>query len=136
VLMRSPKLTFVISSPDVGDGDNWRNVGCQLLVDTIDGYFKLQMNIYPMIQQTFKQRSSPCNRPCSRIDAFRMRYEHLHTTKCSYPRNRPWMLIGIFPVRCEYYLHIKRKAILITGRGGVFSARYEHHVRIKLKLSL
>jgi hypothetical protein len=40
---------------------------------------------------------------------------------------------GVFPVRYEYHLHIKGKAIPPTGRGGpqVLPVRYEHHLHKK-----
>jgi hypothetical protein len=34
------------------------------------------------------------------------------------PRNRPRRPIGVFPVRYDYHLHIKSKAILVTGLRG------------------
>jgi hypothetical protein len=41
----------------------------------------------------------------------------------------------MFPVRNKHHLHIKRKAIPVTGGGGlyVFPVRYEHHLHIKSK---
>jgi hypothetical protein len=41
----------------------------------------------------------------------------------------------VFPVSYEHYLHIKSKAIPVTGRGDalVFPVRYEHYLHIKSK---
>jgi hypothetical protein len=42
------------------------------------------------------------------MGVFPVRYEyHLRIKKCSYPRNGPWKSISALPVRYERHLHIK-----------------------------
>jgi hypothetical protein len=49
---------------------------------------------------------------------FSVRYEHhLYIKKKSYLRHRTWRPIDVFPVTYESLLHIKSKAISVTGRG-------------------
>jgi hypothetical protein len=53
---------------------------------------------------------------------FPVRYEyHVHTGEQSYSRDTPWRPIGVFHVRHEHYTHIRNKAMLVTGRGGLYA---------------
>jgi hypothetical protein len=54
------------------------------------------------------------------VGLFPARYEHdLNITKFSYPCKRPWRPLGVIAVRFEHNLHIKSKAISVTGLGGL-----------------
>jgi hypothetical protein len=44
----------------------------------------------------------------------------LHIKKLSYPRNKHWKAIDVFPVRNEQRILIKSKAISVTGRGYLY----------------
>jgi hypothetical protein len=56
-----------------------------------------------------------------RIYVFPVRYEyHLHIRSKALPLTGRGDLY-VFPVRCEYHLHIKSKALPLTGRGGLYA---------------
>jgi hypothetical protein len=44
---------------------------------------------------------------------------HLYLKSIGISVNSPWRPISVFPVRYEYDLHIKSKAIIVKGRGGL-----------------
>jgi hypothetical protein len=86
--------------------------------------------LFAYLEQVKVKWSYPRNRPWRPIGVFPVRYEHhLHIKQYSYPRNRPWRPIGVFPVMYEHHLHIKQYSYPRSRPWrpiGMFFVRYEH----------